>query len=134
MNNLFVQIFMCVQMLLPVAAAGAEAVVRDPLNYPLKQYGFILFMSMAGGVVGYYAKLKRKEVQPWNLQQLIGELCTSSFSGLVVFLGCEYLNVDRILSAAIVGIAGHMGTRTISLLEDLLKLWIERRAPKGDAP
>jgi hypothetical protein len=38
-----------------------------------------------------------------------------------------------VVTPAVVGIAGHMGTRGISMLEDVLKLWLTRKAEKTSA-
>lgn len=103
-------------------AAGAETVgIKDPLNYPLKQYIFILAISLLGGLVGWYSKVRRGQLQATNLMSLIGELCTSALSGLLAFYVCEYLNFVPVLTAAIVGVAGHMGTRAITWAEETLK-------------
>jgi hypothetical protein len=103
------------------------------MQYPLKQYGFMLAISILGGFVGWYAKVKRGEMNGWNIQALIGELATSAFSGLIAFWCCEYLNLPPVVTPAVVGIAGHMGTRGISMLEDVLKLWLTRKAEKTSA-
>lgn len=103
-------------------ATSAEAVAsKDPLNYPLKQYLFILSISLLGGLVGWYSKVRKGQLQATNLMALIGELCTSALSGLLAFYVCEYLNFAPVLTAAIVGVAGHMGTRAINWAEETLK-------------
>lgn len=102
-------------LLLPIAARAADP--KDPFSYPLKQYGFILATALLGGVVSWYAKVRKGEAQPWNLTQLIGELATSAFAGLLAFWLCELSNAPQLLTASLVGIAGHMGTRAISAFE-----------------
>lgn len=90
---------------------------KDPLGYSLKTYGLILGMSLLGGFVSWYAKVRRGDLPGWSLMQLVGELCTSAFAGLVAFWLCEWANFPQLLTAPIVGVAGHMGTRGIQLLE-----------------
>lgn len=97
---------------------AALPTVKDPLSYSLKQYGFVLGTALLGGMVSWYAKVRDGKVQPWNISQLIGELTTSAFAGLMAFWVCELLNAPPLLTPALVGIAGHMGTRAISAFED----------------
>jgi hypothetical protein len=112
--------------LMLAASVSAHAADTDPLDLPLRQYGLILFMALLGGIVSFAAKVRAGTVQTWNVMYLIGELATSAFAGLLTFYGCVYLEVSQVLTAALVGIAGHMGTRAITLYED----WAQRRAGK----
>jgi hypothetical protein len=58
---------------------------------------------------------------------LVGELSTSALAGLLAFYVCEWAEVAPVLTAAFVGVAGHMGTRGIAVLETILQRWIEQR-------
>ena len=108
-------VVLCMFLLWPLWARASE---KDPLNYPLKQYGFMLAIALLGGLVSWYAKVKRGEAAPWNIMQLTGELCTSAFAGLLAFWICEYMGIPPALEAALVGVAGHMGTRAITAFEE----------------
>lgn len=108
-------VVVCVSLLWPLWARASE---KDPLNYPLKQYGFMLAIALLGGLVSWYAKVRRGEATPWNVMQLTGELCTSAFAGLLAFWICEYMGIPPALEAALVGVAGHMGTRAITTFEE----------------
>lgn len=124
-----IQAALCLHLLMPMAAhaeAGARA-IKDPMAYPLSQYGFILLVSLLGGVASWYGKVKKGELLASNLNSLIGELTTSALAGLLTFYVCEWADVAPVLTAAIVGVAGHMGTRGISILEDIAQRYIEKR-------
>ena len=113
------------------AAQAAEEVVKDPLNYPLKQYGLILGVSLLGGVVAWGDKVRKGHLRAWNLMALIGELATASLAGLLCFWACEWANFAPNLTAAMTGLAGYMGTRALTLAERN----IERRyGPSAPAP
>lgn len=112
-------------VLVGVAYASNE---KDPLDYPLKQYLMMLTVSILGGLVSWYAKIKAGTVKTWNLMHLIGELATSAFAGLLAFWLCAYFDTPPLLMAALVGIAGHMGTRAISVFEQ----WAARKLPSID--
>jgi hypothetical protein len=116
--RLLVALYACLCLLGP---AMAETPVKDPLNYPLRQYGFVLLTALLGGLVSWYAKVRKGEVAAWNLSQLIGELCTSAFAGLLAFWICEWMSTPAILTPALVGISGHMGTRAIQAFEDMAR-------------
>ena len=51
-----------------------------------------------------------------------------ALSGLLAFYLCEYLNMAPVLTAAVVGVAGHMGTRGINWIEDTLKRRVDSTA------
>jgi ABC-type sugar transport system substrate-binding protein len=118
-------------LLLPVAARAQAA--KDPLSYPIKQYGFVLGMALMGGLVGWYAKVRKGEAQAWNITQLVGELCTSAFAGLLCFWLCELVGAPALLGACLVGVAGHMGTRAITAFEAYaMKRWGSGIEPPTD--
>jgi hypothetical protein len=98
----------------PLAVKAAE---KDPLAYPLKQYGFILAVALLGGLVSWYGKVRAGTLQAFNVMALVGELATSALAGLIAFWLCEYAGLAPALEAALVGIAGHMGTRAITAFE-----------------
>lgn len=101
-----------------LAPLMARADTKGPLDYSLKQYGLTLAIALLGGLVSWLAKVRKGEASPWNIMQLVGELCTSAFAGLMAFWLCEWSGAPSLLSAALTGIAGHMGTRAISVFEE----------------
>lgn len=125
-----IQLFLCLHLLMPavVQAETSIRLIKDPTAYPLSQYGFILALSLLGGVASWYGKVKKGELQASNLNSLVGELTTSALAGLLSFYICEWRDVPPVLTAAIVGVAGHMGTRGISILEEIAQRYIERKA------
>jgi hypothetical protein len=101
----------------------AQAMDRDPLDFPLRQYAFLLGIALLGGLVSWYAKVRAGTVHAWSLMTLIGELATSAFAGLLAFWLCAYTGAPQLVTAALVGVAGHMGTRAISAFEQ----WAQTR-------
>lgn len=101
-----------------LAPLMARADAKGPLDYSLKQYGLTLAIALLGGLVSWLAKVRKGDASPWNVMQLVGELCTSAFAGLMAFWLCEWSGAPPLLSAALTGIAGHMGTRAISAFEE----------------
>lgn len=126
-----IQITLCLHLLAPMMAfAQASTGLKDPLNYPLRQYAFLLGLAVLGGFVSWYSRVRKGEIAAWNVQHLIGELATSAFAGLIAFWLCEWANLAPVLTAAIVGVSGHMGTKAINMVEEALKKRFQK-ATKG---
>jgi hypothetical protein len=115
--NPLIQVALCLYLCIPTLAQAQAASPKDPLSYPLRTYGLMLAVAILGGFVSWVAKVKTGEVSPGSVFHLIGEITTSAFVGLVTFWVCEYLNLPQIITAPIVGIAGHMGAKAITLIE-----------------
>lgn len=125
-----IQIILCLHLMGP-AFAAAQDEVRDPLSYSIRTYGLMLGLAVFGGLVSFYAKVRRGEVEALSLMHLVGEICTSAFAGLMVFYLCEYMRLDQMLTAPFVGVAGHMGAKVITLLEDEAKRRAANRLGAG---
>ncbi|WP_236640481.1 phage holin family protein, partial [Tepidimonas charontis] len=67
-----------------------------------------------------------------NLFELIGELATSAFAGLITFWLCEAAQFKPLITAALVGISGHMGSRAIFQLERWAQARFGHRDHEGD--
>jgi hypothetical protein len=101
---------------------------KDPLSYPLITYAWVFLLSMVGGVVSFNTKIRNGHARPFNFMELIGEIMTSAFVGVITFWLCEAANVPALVSAAMVGISGHMGSRAIFFLER----WATNKLPLRD--
>src|SRR5690554_4698202 len=91
-----------------------------------------------GGMVNYLTRIKRGAVAAFSVIELLGEMCISCFSGVLVYLiGVSY-EVQPLLLAAMVAVAGHAGGRTAYYLEavfnsklDSLTKTIQKNDPKN---
>lgn len=108
---------------LAAQALPAWAQDRDPLDYPVRQYIFLLGVALLGGLVSFYNRVRSGTAQAWSVMHLVGELATSGFAGLLAFWMCAYAGTPQLVTAALVGVAGHMGTRAIAVFEE----WAARR-------
>ena len=86
-------------------------------NYPVVTYFMVLFLAFWGGIAGYAHKLKTNLTKRFSISELVGELVISGFVGVITFYLCEYMRFPPPLTGACVGIAGHMGSRFIFLVE-----------------
>lgn len=96
---------------------------KDPTAYSFITYAWIVFLSAWGGAISFLRKRKSGEARPFNLVELVGELMTSGLSGLITFWLCEASAINPLVTAALVGIAGHMGSRGLFALEK----WAEKK-------
>lgn len=93
---------------------------RDPQNYSIITYLWVLGMAALGGISHNIKKIKSGELKRFSFSELLGDLVISGFLGIVTFFLCEYANFEQILTAAIVGISSHQGTRGIYFIEELI--------------
>jgi NhaP-type Na+/H+ and K+/H+ antiporter len=96
---------------------------KDPTTYGLLTYAWVFALSAWGGFVSFWRKLKAGKARPFNIMELVGELFTSAFAGVITFWLCQAAALDGLLTAALVGISGHMGSRAIAQMEN----WASKR-------
>lgn len=122
MKRLLVTLVLALHLLAP-AAMWAQDKAKNPLDYSLKQYALFLGAALLGGFVNWFSKVRSGVLPATSINHLVGELSTSAFAGLLCFWICEWSGFPQLLTAALTGIMGHMGTRGLSLLED----WATRK-------
>jgi hypothetical protein len=94
---------------------------KDPTSYSLITYAWVFLLAILGGVVNFVRKLQQGHVRAFNFVEFIGEIVTSAFAGVITFWLCENANMSPLLTAAFVGVSGHMGSRAIFMAENWLK-------------
>jgi hypothetical protein len=90
---------------------------KDPTTYGLLTYAWVFALSAWGGAINFWRKVKTGQARAFNIMELIGELFTSAFAGVITFWLAESAGIDGLLTAALVGISGHMGSRAIAVME-----------------
>jgi NhaP-type Na+/H+ and K+/H+ antiporter len=109
------------------AADAAREAAKDPLSYPLLTYLWVFLLSAAGGFVSFMRKVQLGVSRWCNLMEFLGELVTAAFVGVLTFWLCEAAGMSPLLTAALVGVTSHMGTRAIFLIEKMAQRSVERR-------
>lgn len=94
---------------------------KDPLSYAAITYAWVLTLSSWGGVVGFLNKKRSGAVRAFNITELLGEICTSAFTGIITFYLCEQASFQPLMTASFVGISGHMGSRAIFAFEKMIE-------------
>lgn len=90
-------------------------------------YLWIALWAALGGAVSFYQKVKSGASRAFNFTELIGELATSAFVGIVTFMLCDYARIDPRLSAVFIAVTGHMGSRAIFIGEKLLQKYLAEK-------
>ena len=103
----------------PDAEAAREA-AKAVTDYNLFTYAGVLALSAWGGIVSFVQKVRAGKVRPFNVVELIGEIAVSGFVGVLTFWLAEAADTPQLLTAAMVGIASHMGTRGLFRMEQFL--------------
>lgn len=94
---------------------------KDPASYGLITYAWVFALSVLGGTASFFSKVKAGAARWFNIAELIGEMFISAFAGVATFYLCEFANFAPLLTAVLVAIAGHMGTRAIFVLEQFFE-------------
>lgn len=90
---------------------------KDPTTWTSATWILALCMAAGGGAVNWYAKVKQGHTRVFNLVELIGEIFTSGFVGLGVFMFLAALDQPVGVCAAAAGVGGHMATRLLFAIE-----------------
>lgn len=91
---------------------------KDPTTYTLLTYAWVIGLSVWSGVAGFISKLRSGKARPFNFSELAGDIIISGLAGLLTFYLAEAAEINPLITAALVGVAGHMGSRAIALMED----------------
>jgi hypothetical protein len=100
----------------------------------LLTWAWVIGLSLLGGFVSFYQKLKAGHVRAWNFTEFIGEMATSALVGIITFKFCQWQGYSADLTAALVGITSHMGSRALFKAEAKFSAWADSKFPtsKGD--
>ncbi|MGY8835120.1 MAG: phage holin family protein [Enterobacterales bacterium] len=95
--------------------------------------GYVWFVLLAiwGGTVNYLTR-RKKDKLPFSVVELIGEWAISGFAGIITVLICQEMGLSATITAATAGIAGHMGGRSIFMLEQHFQNRIGIKGNSGD--
>jgi len=102
---------------------------KPPIIIPfdLITYSWVLGLSLLGGVSSFVRRVRNGETRYSNIVEFIGELVISTFAGLVTFYLCQTANLEGALSAALISVSAHMGTRIIYIFERYLEAYAKRK-------
>lgn len=96
---------------------------KDPSTYSMLTYAWVIALAIWGGAVSYLRKVRNGVIHRFMMMEFVGEIVTSGFVGVLTFWLCEAANISGLITAAMIGISGHMGSRAIFMIEN----WAQRK-------
>lgn len=84
-----------------------------PESYPLATYAWVIVLSVWGGVANFLRKCREGKARAFNIVEFIGEVVSSALAGLITFFLAESSHINQVMTAAMVAVSGHMGTRLL---------------------
>ena len=90
---------------------------KDPTTWNLATWILVMSMAAGGGIVNWYARVKQGHTRAFNFIELLGEIFTSGFVGLGVFMLADAWDQPIGVCAAAAGVGGHMATRLLFAVE-----------------
>lgn len=102
-------------------ASHESAVEHTPASFSFLTYLWVVGLAIWGGIVSYVQRVRSGHSSKFSITEAIGEVVTSGFVGVMTFWLCEATGVPQLMTAAFVGVSGHMGARGIRLLETVLE-------------
>lgn len=79
-------------------------------------YIWLIILALWGGTASYIKRI-RETKQAFSLVELIGEWSISGFCGVITMMMCTEFGYSFYMTAALTGIAGHLGGRGVHLFE-----------------
>jgi len=79
-----------------------------------------------GGLASYLKKVKEGKKDKFSITELVGEMMTSGFIGLLTFYLCSFADFPVYITAFLVGISGHMGSKAVEQFEDFFDAWLKK--------
>lgn len=104
---------------------------KDPTTWSAATWLLALGMAFGGGLVNWYAKIKRGHTRAFNIVELVGEIFTSGFVGLGVFMLLAAIDQPVGICAAAAGVGGHMATRLLFAIERAIEARLDSLHKKG---
>jgi hypothetical protein len=104
---------------------------KDPTTWSAATWILALGMAFGGGLVNWYAKVKRGHTRAFNIIELVGEIFTSGFVGLGFFMLMAAMDQPVGICAAASGVGGHMATRLLFAIERAIEARLDSLSKKG---
>lgn len=66
-------------------------------------------------------KIENRHPVSFSIVEFLAEIGASAFAGVITFWLCEHAEIPGLMTAALVGIAGHAGSRALYMIENIVK-------------
>lgn len=105
---------------------------RDPTSWSAATWLLAVGMAIIGGLVNWWTRVRNGSARALNIIELIGEIVTSGFVGVLVFMLLDALDQPLGVCAAASGVGGHMATRLLFLAERHIEAWLSTMVTSHD--
>ena len=102
---------------------------KDPANWALGTWVLALSMAVGGGLINWYARIKRGHARAFNFIELVGEIFTSGLVGRGIFMLLSSWGQPAGACAAAAGVSGHMATRLLFAIDRAIERQIDAYQP-----
>ena len=93
---------------------------KDPTTWAVATGLLAAGMAFGGGLVSFYHRVRLRHKKTFTVFELVGEILTSGFVGLGVFMLLSALDQPMGVCASGAGVGGHMATRLLFLAEQFI--------------
>ena len=104
---------------------------KDPTTWSYSVWVLAIGSAFAGGAINWWAKVKAGHARAFNVIELVGEIFTSGFVGMGVFMLLAGMDQPLGVCAAAAGIGGHMGTRLLFAIERYVESKVIEKAEEA---
>lgn len=99
----------------------------DPSAVGWLTYLWVGAISVLGGITSWIRKVRKGLVARWSLFELVGECTVAYFVGMLTYWATRAADMDPFYAAGLVGVASHMGSRSLYLFEQIGTRYILKR-------
>lgn len=101
---------------------------ENPEQVGFYTYALVALWAVVGGTANYLHRVKSRKTNKFSLLEFSADALYSGFSGLLTFFACSAQEIDPMTTAALVGVAGHMGARLVYAVERFFVRAVERNS------
>ncbi len=97
-----------------------QCIPGSPLDFVRETWHFFALATW-GGIANYTARVKSGSIHHFSVFELAGDIVISGFVGTLAYVACREFGMTEWITAATVGIAGHLGSRTVFIIERFVR-------------
>jgi hypothetical protein len=94
---------------------------NDPTNWGIATWALAVGMSLLGGLVSWYSRIKAGHPLVFNFVEFLGESVTSAFVGLMSFMILDSFGYPWGICAAAAGISGNMAPKLLCMVKQMIE-------------
>lgn len=95
---------------------------KDPNNWDITLWLFLLGLGICGGVIRYFDDLRKESTnnpdkrKRFEIFEMVAKAVSSAFVCTVIYFICQGLNIGDLVSLGLAGVASYFGTESLGLV------------------